>query len=240
MSDKRRIPAILRGHLFLYDRREGPAYSAATGLGLLAIFVLLEYVVGPRAHLLKWLGVATPPSWERVAALAVIAILAALIAGARPRDIGLIAPGKWTPTEVLYLGQILVIASGIYIAIHFAAVRAQSAAALELLAAAIATEILWGFYQELIYRGLLQSELVRRFGAVAGIVVANIAFTFGPLHFYEWSGTAPLQSKLIFFAATFAIGLLFGYIFLRTRNILFIGIIHGVGDGFANTAHLLS
>jgi membrane protease YdiL (CAAX protease family) len=239
MSEARRIPAFLRGHLFLYGRREGPSYSVATGLALLALFVLLEYAVGPRAHILKWLGLGAPPIWERVAALVVVAIIAALLVGARPRDIGLVAPGKWTATEALYLAQVLVIASGIYIAIHWTALGALSPVGLQLVAAAIATEILWGFYQELIYRGLLQTELVRRYGAVIGILVANLAFVIGPLHFYVWSGGGTLQSKLIFFGATFAIGLIFGYIFLRTRNVLLIGIFHGVGDAFVNTAHLL-
>ena len=42
--------------------------------------------------------------------------------------------------------------------------------------------LFYGFYQEVVYRGMLQSELVRRWGAFAGVLVANLLYTFGPLH----------------------------------------------------------
>jgi membrane protease YdiL (CAAX protease family) len=241
MTDKRRIPAILRGHLLLFERRAAPTYSAATGFALLAIFVGLEFVVGPRGRLLTWLGIEIPLTWERVAIFAGVTILAALLARAKPSDIGLISPGKWTATEGLYLAQIALAATAIFIAIYGSrlATLAGDQAALKAFAVLVGTQVLWGFYQELIYRGLLQTELVRRFGALAGIILADLAFTFGPLHFYEWSGSGPLSSKLILFGATFAIGALFGYIFLRTRNIVLIGILHGIGDAFANTPRAL-
>jgi membrane protease YdiL (CAAX protease family) len=46
--------------------------------------------------------------------------------------------------------------------------------------------LLWGFYQEVMYRGILQTELVRRWGPLWGILVSNSLFTFGPLHFYRF------------------------------------------------------
>ncbi len=45
---------------------------------------------------------------------------------------------------------------------------------------------LWGFYQEFAYRGLLQTEIVRRTGPAIGILISNAVFTFGPLHFYHF------------------------------------------------------
>ena len=76
------------------------------------------------------------------------------------------------------------------------------------------TNLLWGFYQELVYRGLLQSELVRRWGAVAGILVANLAYTFGPLHFYHLTQSSPARAAVVL-GGTFAIGL-FCFVILAT------------------------
>ena len=69
------------------------------------------------------------------------------------------------------------------------------------------TNFLWGFHQELVYRGILQTELVRRWGPLRGILVSNSLYTFGPLHFYHFSHTHP---ALPMFAGIFAIGLFFG------------------------------
>ena len=46
----------------------------------------------------------------------------------------------------------------------------------------------WGIAQELIYRGWLQTELTRRFGSIAGLLAANLVFTFGPLHLDYFAG----------------------------------------------------
>ena len=85
-----------------------------------------------------------------------------------------------------------------------------------------------GFYQELVYRGMLQSELTRRWGAPAGILVANVAYTFGPLHFYHLSGPSPVPM----FAGIFAIGLFFGVLFARSGNLWMVGVFHGIGDAY--------
>ena len=45
----------------------------------------------------------------------------------------------------------------------------------------VLTGLLWGMVQEFLYRGWLQTELTRRFGALIGLLAANVAFTFGPL-----------------------------------------------------------
>ena len=230
---------FLRGYLLLFERREPPAYSAATGLGLLLVFICLEYVVGPRAHILHLRGVTPPPTWARVIAMSALAILLAAAVRATPAMIGLPRWSEWTPSETLYLAQAVMIAGFIFIALNLRPLQEQTLQGLQVVAIAVATEIIWGFYQELVYRGILQSELVRRFGVIAGVVVANIAFTFGPLHFYEFSGSSSPETLAIFFAATFATGLIFGYIVYRTRNVVLVGILHGIGDAIANVPHLL-
>lgn len=85
----------------------------------------------------------------------------------------------------------------------------------------------WGFYQEWIYRGLLQTELTRRYGATTAIILANVIFTFGPLHF-----DLIYQGKFIILGAIFLIGLFFGAIYNRSYNLWIIAILHGIGDWF--------
>jgi membrane protease YdiL (CAAX protease family) len=239
MPAKSRLNVFLRGYLLLFERREAPSYSPKTGIALLIAFFFMEYLVGPRASILQWFGVAQPPSWARIIVLSAIAMLATLLARAKLSDVGLLPFSRWTAGETIYVGQAFLVGAAIFMFINLATLRAQPGAAMQLVAISAATEIIWGFYQELIYRGLLQTELARRFGAIAGIVVANVLFVFGPLHFYEFSGSSAPLSKAIFFSATFAIGLIFGYIALRTRNVMFVGILHGVGDAVANVPQFL-
>jgi uncharacterized protein len=96
----------------------------------------------------------------------------------------------------------------------------------------VLTQLMWCFYQELMYRGLLQTELTRRFGALWGALIANVAFTFGPLHFYHFQSAMTDVNKAIMFAAIFGIGLFFAFIFARTRNLWIVGVFHGLGNVF--------
>ena len=90
------------------------------------------------------------------------------------------------------------------------------------------TCVVWEFYQELVYRGMLQSELVRRWGTVAGILDSNLLYAFGPLHAYHLAGSSPVAM----FAALFAIGLFFAVVFARSGNLWMVGLFHGIGDAY--------
>ena len=58
-----------------------------------------------------------------------------------------------------------------------------------------------------------------------GILVANVLYTFGPLHWnYFWSRSAVAVPM---FAAIFAIGLFFGVLFRRSGNLWMVAVIHG-------------
>ncbi len=102
--------------------------------------------------------------------------------------------------------------------------------------------MIWGFYQELVYRGVLQTELVRRWGTGAGILVSNLVFVFGPLHACHFSVSQRNPSHLRIFAAIFITGLLFAVLFERSGNLWIIGVMHGIGDwfidGLARVSHL--
>jgi membrane protease YdiL (CAAX protease family) len=227
--------------LFLFDRERMPAYEAKKGLRLLLLFVLLEWVVGPRLALLGWLHLPVPPLWLRVPVLLGIALLAVRFgAGLKLSEIGLRRWRDWNATERSYFFQVLVIANVVF-AVLFAGplkkVLAQPAL-LERTWTVFLPYLLWGFYQEVMYRGILQTELVRRWGPLRGIAVSNALFTFGPLHFYHFTHTSP---ALPMFAGIFAIGLFFAVLFWRSGNLWMVGLFHGIGNLYIEgTPHALA
>jgi uncharacterized protein len=237
-SRARRLGPLLRGHLLLFDQREAPVYSATTGLRLLFVFVVLELVVGPRVHLLSWLGF-TPERWLRVPLLLILSLLAARFwARASFGDIGFLPWRQWTMTERLYFPQGVLVANAVFFVV-FSRQLLPLKGHPELWAAAAgiaALELLWGFYQEVNYRGILQTELTRRFGNIRGPLAANLLYTFGPLHFYHLTSSRSWASTAMILAATFGIGLVFAFIFHRTRNVWLVGIFHGIGNAYTNGA----
>jgi membrane protease YdiL (CAAX protease family) len=90
--------------------------------------------------------------------------------------------------------------------------------------------LFFGFYQEVIYRGMVQSELVRRWGIAAGILVANVLYTFGPLHWNYFASPASLAVPM--FASVFTIGLFFGFLYRRSNNLWMVAIFHAIGNAY--------
>jgi uncharacterized protein len=237
-SRARRLGPLLRGHLLLFDQRDPPPYLASTGLRLLVLVVMLELVIGPRAHLLGWLGLDLP-RWLRVPLLLALALLAVRYwAKASLRDIGFQPWRAWTATEKLYFPQVVLIGNAVFLAVYARqlAPLARESSAWAGAAAILGVELLWGFYQEVVYRGILQTELTRRLGPVWGPLLANLAYTFGPLHFYHLTSARPWTAIAGVLLATFAIGLFFAFVFHRTRNVWLVGTLHGIGNAYMNGA----
>ena len=237
---------VWRGHLFLFDRPPAPTYTSAQGIKLLLIFLFLEVIFRPLLRVgARGLNVQEQPWWLLVqVSLLILVGLALVIYLARVplAQLGLYAWRHWSKTEKLYFLQVIPLA-----VIVFSFVRASSLAKLwsrpnlgEIALFIFIPELLWGFYQEFAYRGLLQTELVRRWGTGWGILVSNLIFTFGPLHAYHFVEAQGNLSHLWIFAMIFAIGLLFAVLYKRSGNLLMIGIMHGIGDWFMDGLELVA
>ena len=77
-----------------------------------------------------------------------------------------------------------------------------------------------GLAEELMFRALIQTSLERLLSPRLGLILTSVLF--GIMH-----GVWTSYMELVF---TFAAGMLFGYLFQRTRNLPFIAVLHGVED----------
>jgi uncharacterized protein len=217
----------LRGHLLLFDQRSHPLPSAAA-IRLLMIFGLLEVMIGPRMRILGSFDVPIP-SWIRIGVLLVLALLLVrFVAGIRLSDIGLVPWRDWTTTERSYFIQAFVLGNTVFGFVFASRLRAiaRDEALWTVATGIVLTQFAWGFYQELVYRGILQTALVARWGAVAAILIANTLYSFGPLHWYHFARSSPWPML----AGIFAIGLFFSLVFWRSGNLWMVGLFHGLGD----------
>jgi len=222
-------PQLWRGQLFLFDKPSKPAWSSIQGYRLLAVFLTMEFGLRPllrRSHL--------PQLAAMIVLTGAAIVLAAALAGIHPSEPGLHRWSRWSPTEKFYFPQILAISTAIFCAANWVDLRALGARhdLWRIAAVVFVAQMVWGFYQELLYRGILQSELVRRWGAPAGMVASNLVFTFGPLHFYHFAQARAHPSHLWIFAAIFAVGMYFALAFQRSGNLWIVGPLHGLGDFF--------
>ena len=187
-------------------------------------------------HIFTWLDLSPPVSLRVPLLLATSVLTVKLWAKVRFGDIGFVAWRKWTATEKLYFAQVVIVANAVFIALYSGQVGSlwKRHDLWPAVAASAVMGFLWGFYQELNYRGILQTELTRRFGGVWGPLTANVAFTVGPLHFYHLTSTRPWSSTAIVLAAIFTVGLLFAFMYDRTRNLWLVGVFHGIGNAYMN------
>ena len=177
-----------KGHLLQFERPSSPKYDDATGWRLLIAFGILAFLVIPAFRFgLHSSGLSTQ-EWSSL--LLVCMILAAFFLTIRTyvkvdsRIIGLHDWVDWTSREKVYLFQTLPLLAVLFIALfqqHFRQLI-DNYGLVGFVAFSALTGLLWGVVQEFIYRGLLQTELVRRFGAIGGVLIANLVFTAGPLH----------------------------------------------------------
>lgn len=232
------ISPVWRGHVLLFDRPPAPTYSSRQGLRLLFVFGLLEGAVRPLLDVAaRRFGIAGREWW----ALLELSFLTALscwlvvsLAGVHLSELGLYKWLRWSRTEKLYFLQVVPIAIVVFSCFTFSELTNLWArphlASIALFV--FVPKMIWGFYQEFLYRGVLQTELGRRWGPMAGILTSNLLFTFGPLHAYHFLLASKNPSHLWIFVGIFSIGFFFALIFWRSGNLWIIGIMHGLGDWF--------
>ncbi|MEO8383702.1 MAG: type II CAAX endopeptidase family protein [Betaproteobacteria bacterium] len=219
-------------HALMFDSPLRPVYDDKTGIRILLAFLGVGLGLFFALRLLSdAVGVRSLP----VANLAFVAVLMAafivtqrVYVGAPMAAVGLRRFSAWSRRERLYFFQVIPIAAVIFTIVFADHLRTLLAAhgVAGFLLFSVVTGLIWGMVQEFIYRGWLQTELSRRFGAIAGLLIANLLFTFGPLHLnyfftpngIQWSGLA----------AVFGIGLLFGIIYWRSGNLWIPALMHGI------------
>ena len=233
-----RINPFWRGQLFLFDQPQAPTFSSQQSTRLLLVFLFSEVIVRPLfAAGARWLTIADRNWWPLIKVSFLTVLVCGLVvyfAGVRLSQLGLYSWLRWSKTEKFYFLQILPVSIIVFSFFTSASLKALWARpnlwAIGLVI--FAQQMIWGFYQELLYRGLLQTELVRRWGSLTGILVSNLVFTFGPLHAYHFLAAQKNPSHLWIFAAIFSIGLLLAILYKRSGNLWIIGFMHGLGDWF--------
>lgn len=232
------IRPFWRGHLFLFEKPAAPAYSSKEGFKLLSLFFLLEFLVRPLLLAgSRWLTVVDR-TWWILAQVTILVLVGSWLvtrfAGVHLSQLGLYSWRSWSKTEKLYFLQVIPMA-----VIVFSFTFSESLKGLwtrsdlgQIGLFILLPRMIWGFYQEFVYRGILQTELVRRWGTLTGILTSNLIFTFGPLHAYHFLLAQGNPSHLWIFAATFGIGLFFAFLFKRSGNLWMVGVMYGTGDLF--------
>jgi membrane protease YdiL (CAAX protease family) len=234
------IHPFWRGHLFLFQPPKVKTYNAQQGFKMLLVFLLMEIILRPLILFCsKWFEI-TDRYWWTLVNVTILTILVFLLVRIfikiRGSQLGLYAWKNWSKTEKLYFIQIIPIATIVFSFFTSEKLKVLFTRPnlLDICLFSFIPQIIWGFYQELLYRGILQTELVRRLGSWKGILASNLIFTFGPLHAYHFLAAQKNPSHLWIFAATFAIGFIFAIIFKRSGNLWIIGIMHGIGNMFLN------
>jgi membrane protease YdiL (CAAX protease family) len=204
-------------------------HAREVGARLLLAAGVLEAL---RVALTSWLP-PSAPLWLWLPGLLGCALLAVRVFVGIPLSaIGLRPWREWTATEKSYFCQVLVLANVVFPLVLAGPIRnrlAQPGVAWSL-GNVVVPYLFFGFYQEVVYRGMVQSELVRRWGAAPGILVANLLYTFGPLHLSTFRAAASTARPM--FAGIFAIGLVFGILFRRSGNLWMVAVFHAIGNAY--------
>jgi membrane protease YdiL (CAAX protease family) len=86
--------------------------------------------------------------------------------------------------------------------------------------------LLGGFSEEVVWRGYIQTRLIARSGKLYGWLISSVAFSLWhlPINYRLYGGTA--EALGVSLLVQFPLGLAFGYMMIRTQNILPSSIYH--------------
>ena len=215
----------LRGHLLLFDPKPVPVHSPSAGVRLLLAAGFVEVV---RLVAVRWRYPAIP-LWLLLPTLLGLTLWAVRgIGGVKLSHLGFRRWRDWTLIEKSYFLQVAVIANVVFPILLAGQLRRLGTDPGMSMFTVFVPYLFFGFYQELVYRGMVQLELVRRWGAPIGILVANVLYTFGPLHWNYFGSRA--STAVPMFAAIFAIGLFFGVVYRRSGNLWIVAVFHAIGN----------
>jgi membrane protease YdiL (CAAX protease family) len=215
----------LRGHFLQFDPEAPPAHTAAAGVRLLALAAGLEALRLAAVNLLY----PQPPLWLLTPILLGVALVSVPAIARTPLSrLGLRPWSTWSDTEKSYFVQVVLLATGLLVILLVAAPAGQGDAGMRSFWSVFAPYLFFGFYQELVYRGMVQLEMVRRWGAARGIIGANLLYTAGPLHWGYFASPPSVAGPM--FASIFLIGLFFGALYHRSRNLWIVACFHAIGN----------
>ena len=221
----------LRAHALQFATPMAPRHDDAAGVRMLVAFVVVAVgmLVGLR-HVAAALGMRGSPATDQgIVATLIVSFVALQLAFVRlpMAAVGLRRFADWSQRERLYLFQVAPLAAVAFAFLfreHLLGLLALHGPA-GFVVFSVLTGLGWGMVQEFLYRGWLQTELTRRFGGTAGLLAANLAFTFGPLHVTSLAGPTGLRWEL---AGVFLIGLFFGLLYRRSGNLWIPAVLHGL------------
>lgn len=225
---------VIAAHALQFEHPQRASCNARTGTRLLQSFVLVGLLLHPALRTLARATGLAHEYWVGPAIVAILLVAASLamawLVRAGGGTIGLHPWSAWTPRERIYLLTVTPLAIVVFgILFHGRFERlAEGQGWTRLWLLSVPTGLLWGFVQEFLYRGLLQTGLVRRLGSVPGVLVANLVFTFGPLHFNYFGLGTGAGPQWGMFAAIFGIGLFFGLVYQRSGNLWIPALLHGL------------
>jgi membrane protease YdiL (CAAX protease family) len=225
-----RLGPLWHGHVFVFDRPiRRPVYPNATGLHLLLLAGTLETF---RIAINSFGATLSFRYWAPLFVLLSFPCLR--MVGLSARQIGLRPWREWNTTERAYFAQTLILTNAVFPAVFTAQLsRAISLSPPSLVAVTFVAYLFLGFFQELLYRGMLQTEFTRRWGPFTGILVSNLVYTF--VQHYDYF-RLPTSSAVQMFAAVFAIGVLFAIVYWRSGNLWIVGVMHAFGNAYIVTA----
>jgi len=223
-----RLPwAIL---ILYFNKKVKPVYHPEQGRDMLLIAIVFEIMRVCITLLKNYLGYVDILSNGLTALILLLLVLGVTkyIFPIKLKDIGLKKLSSWNTYEIVY--SLLMVPIGFCIFYYFTKDKFNTSLHENgpvLFIITFIFYIAWGFYQEWIYRGFIQTELTRRYGAATAILLANLIFTFGPLHIYQL-----YQGKYLLICIIFLIGLVFGILYHRSYNLWIVGLLHGIGTWF--------
>ncbi len=219
-------------HALRFETSLAPAYGEAVGVRMLVAFLVVGVgMLFALRFVSEAAGVRGLPATNLgivVALLAAFLVAQRAFVGAPMAGVGLRRFAGWTRRERLYFLQVVPLAVLVFAIVfsdHLLALLQRHGFAGFLLFS-VFTGLVWGMVQEFFYRGWLQTELTRRFGPMAGLLAANAAFTFGPLHVDYLARAAGVHWGGL--VAVFGIGLFFGIVYGRSGNLWIPAVLHGL------------